>query len=329
MTDHDDDAIVHGRMLVTASVWDEDPAWFEDMCRRAPSVSVSVNRDADREKASQRTDAWGCTWRYPGRYLAGQVVEHPLDDWSKLDAWVAPSPDDHCDWAAYARDAAAARAAGGHPSAGAEHGFLYLRLTYLRGFENFMMDVAEGRPELERLRDLVADYWLAVVRRQLAHGARIMKCGDDLGHQDALPISPQDWRRLLKPAFRRIFDACHDAGARVYLHTDGWILDIIPDLIEIGVDVLNAQDLVNGVDNLARLARGRVDIDLDIDRQAITAFGTPAEIDAHIGHCVRTLGSPRGGLDLIFGAYPGTPRQNIAQVALSMEAYRDHWVGPS
>ena len=207
-----------------------------------------------------------------------------------------------------------------------EHGFLYLRLTYLRGFENFMVDVGEKRRELKELIRMVANYWCEVVKRWIDLGVEIIYFGDDLGHQNSLPISPSSWRELIKPPYKRIFSLCRENGVEVYLHTDGYIVDIIPDLIECGVSILNPKDLVNGLDNLRRLAKGKVCIDLDIDRQKITAFGDPDEIDLHILKCVKTLGSPTGGLMLIYGAYQGTPKENIAQVIISMERYHDWWV---
>ena len=131
---------------------------------------------------------------------------------------------------------------------------------------------------------------------------------------------------LIKPAYAKLFAQVRSAGAKVYLHTDGYILDIIPDLIECGVTILNPQDLVNGLDQLAETAKGRVHIDLDIDRQSVTVFGTPLEIDAHIRRCVETLGSRDGGLSLVYGAYPGTPPENVAAVIRGMQVYSDMWM---
>lgn len=74
--------------------------------------------------------------------------------------------------------------------------------------------------------------------------------------------------------------------------------------------VLNLQDLVNGVDWIRDTYRGKLCIELDIDRQSITVFGTPAEVDALIRMEVEKLSCPDGGLMMIFGLYPGTPLKN-------------------
>jgi hypothetical protein len=105
------------------------------------------------------------------------------------------------------------------------------------------------------------------------------------------------------------------------MHSDGNIRDLADDLVAGGVDVLNLQDLVNGVDWIAANLKGRVCIDLDVDRQHVTRFGTAGQIDALIREEVEKLGSPEGGLMLIYGLYPGTPMENVKAVMDAMERY--------
>ena len=79
------------------------------------------------------------------------------------------------------------------------------------------------------------------------------------------------------------------------------------------------------MEKLKKIAKGKLKIDLDIDRQRITVFSGPGEIDDHIKKCVKILGSPKGGLSLTYGVYPGTPGENIEAVIKSMEKYYDYW----
>ncbi len=318
--------LVPAGVSINYTIWEAHCERLERLEAECPHVRLGGKNAKDSPRAGEHKsrDAWGCLWHFPGQYLDGVVVEHPLADWEAMDAWTPPSPDERV--ARAQADAKAARQEDRRLSVGMEHGFLFLRLTYLRGFENFMVDVAEDHPKLYELRDIVTEYWLAIVRAYLEAGATHVGGGDDLGLQDRLPISPPAWRKLLKPAFTRIFSLAREYEASVYLHTDGCIVDIIPDLIEAGVSCLNPQDLVNGLDNLARLAKGKIDINLDIDRQKITVFGTPEEIDAHIKTCIQTLGSPQGGLSLTYGVYPGTPVENLEAAVRAMERYRTLWV---
>jgi hypothetical protein len=115
------------------------------------------------------------------------------------------------------------------------------------------------------------------------------------------------------------------AGALVHMHSDGDIRALADDLLDCGVDVLNLQDLVNGVDWIAAHLKGRVCIDLDIDRQSVTRFGTPGQIDRLLREEVSTLGSRCGGLTMIYGLYPGVPLENAQAVAQAMDHYATYF----
>jgi len=322
----DGDGIVRSRVSITYPVWKrygEKLDWLEGF---SPHVSVGISRSPSHKAYSESTDRWGCHWIYPLEALDGQCIGHPIASWSDLARYKPPDPDDFTDWGKAKENVERAKSQGGVAWGHTDHGFIYLRLTYLRGFENFMLDVAEGRPELDELIGIVENYWFEVVKRWVEIGVDAIGFGDDLGLQHSLPISPDSWRRYIKPPYKRIFSYCRSNGVHVSLHTDGYIVDIIPDLIECGVSILNPQDLVNGLDNIRRLAKGKVFINLDIDRQKITVFGTPGEVDAHIFNCIRTLGSPKGGLSLIWGVYPPTPIESIESAARAMDRYATYWV---
>jgi uroporphyrinogen decarboxylase len=93
------------------------------------------------------------------------------------------------------------------------------------------------------------------------------------------------------------------------------------DLIDGGVEAINLQGLVNGIDWIADKFSGKVCMDLDIDRQKITPFGTPAQIEALIREEVEKIGAPEGGLMMTYGLYPELPVENIKAVMDPMERY--------
>ena len=318
--------MVSCRVAVNFTIWEQHEERLLQLQQDCPHLSIGGRDGGSSPRAVEHKwrDAWGCLWHFPGMGLDGQVVEHALASWERMDTWEPPSAAERVD--AIRKQAAQRESGAAVEQASTEHGFIVLRLTYLRGFENFMVDVAREDPGLFELRDRLVEYWHTVIQARLDCGATHVGAADDLGFQDRLPISPAAWRKLLKPAYARIFGAARERGATVSLHTDGYILDIIPDLIEVGVTTLNPQDFVNGLDNLARLAKGQVHINLDIDRQSVTVFGTPGEIDAHIRNGVETLGSPEGGLSMIWGVNPGTPIENIEAGVRAMEKYRSRWV---
>lgn len=291
------------------ATWSRYREELENLIIRHPIIFGEQNKNPDRNydefggtyAEGEHIDNWGCVWK---NIFGGQdalVVGHPLDDWSKLDSYVPPS------------------------SGGLPHGFMYMRLYYLRGFENFMMDLVEEPPQLHKLIDMVLNYNMSELQKILAGKPKIIHFGDDLGIQHSLPMSPEDWRKYLKPCFARIFGACRKAGAHVYLHTDGHILEIIPDLIECGVTVLNPQIRANTLDGLVKMCKGKVAVNLDLDRQ-LFPFCTPADIDEHVREAITKLGSKEGGLMLVASCGPEVPLENIEALCLAMEKYRFYLV---
>jgi uroporphyrinogen-III decarboxylase len=95
------------------------------------------------------------------------------------------------------------------------------------------------------------------------------------------------------------------------MHSDGDIKTLTSDLLRLPIQVLNIQDRVNGLDWIAQNLKGRVALDLDIDRQHITPTGTPTEIREYLREVLKKLYDPAGGLILTFGLYPGTPIENV------------------
>jgi uroporphyrinogen-III decarboxylase len=168
---------------------------------------------------------------------------------------------------------------------------------------------------------MVLNYNMREVEKTLANKPKIVHFGDDLGNQTSLPMSPEHFRKYLKPCYKKIFGACRDAGAHVYLHSDGHILEIIDDLIECGVTVLNPQIRANTLDGLVEKCKGKVAVNLDLDRQ-LFPFCTPEEIDEHVREAVVKLGSKEGGLMLTAECEPDVPLENIEAICQALEKYR-------
>jgi uroporphyrinogen decarboxylase len=284
-----------------------------------------VDRSPSRPAGSEWTDSWGCHWFYPIESHDGLCNRHPIASWSDLKNYTPPDPEKYTDWKQAKTNIENAKLQDRVTHGGTDHGFIFLRLTYLRGFNNSMLDFAEGLPELDELIGIVENYWFSVIKRWVELGVDSIGFGDDLGLQTSLPISPTAWRKYIKPSYQRILSYCRSHGVYTSLHSDGYIVDIIPDLIDCGISRLNPQDLVNGLDNLEKLAKGKVYINLDIDRQNLMVFGKPEEIDAHIFNCIKTLGSPKGGLNFIWYAFPPTPPENIKSAAIAMAKYATYW----
>ena len=134
-------------------------------------------------------------------------------------------------------------------------------------------------------------------------------------------ISPTLFRQYIKPIYQQILEPVRQAGKIIHMHSDGDIRTLADDILEGGVDVINLQDRINGIDWIAEKFRGNTCVDLDIDRQKLTPFGTPKEIDDYIRYCTQTVGSKKGGLMMIYGLYPGVPLENVKALMDAMTRY--------
>ena len=276
-------------------------------------------------ESTRHTDCWGTVWDSVERGLSSLPVEYPLTDWAKLDGYRPPDPmtedvfGPREPWPTIRARMAEAKARGDLAAGGGlQHGFMYLRLYYLRGFEELMVDIATDEPRLKRLIAMVEGFNSAVIDKYVELGAEYLGFGDDLGLQRSLPMSPAAWRRYIKPSYWRMFQPCRRRDLPIFLHTDGHVLEIIADLIETGVRIINPQVRANGLDGLRQAARGKMAIKLDLDRQ-LFPFATPSQIEDHIGECFEALHMPEGGLLFIAEVAPDIPLANIDAICTALE----------
>jgi len=280
-----------------------------------------------RRKGTLLTDEWGCVWRFEVDGLAGQVVRNPLKDWSRLGRFEPPDPElglpsegnPMISWEAVEEAIANRKQEGALVAASMPHGFMFMRLHYLRGFANLMKDFATDEPRLQELIDIVTRYNLDLVKRLVGMGVDVVSFGDDLGLQDRMPISQTKFRKYIFPSYCTTFNEVRRSGARVYLHSDEHIMEVIDDIIESGVSVINLQDKVNGVENIARKCKGRVAVNLDIDRQWLLPFGKPEDIEREVTREIRVLGSRRGGLMMQPELNIDVPLENIEAILQTLE----------
>ncbi len=245
------------------------------------------------------TDEWGCVWSNLEEGMESIVTGHPVKTRDAIRTLKIPDNRD-----------------GRLP-----HGLMYLRLLDLRGFEEAMIDFAEESEELQILIDKVLTYNLIQLDVALPSMGEIVYLGDDLGIQHGLAIGAEKWRKYLKPCFRQLFQKVRQSGRYLYMHTDGCIHEIIPDLFECGASMINPQFSANGLDNLVRVCKGKIPIDLDLDRQ-LFPFATPSQLQSHVADCVEALYLPEGGLSLRVELNYDVPIENMAALFDALRQYR-------
>ncbi|MCP4451981.1 MAG: hypothetical protein GY809_10995 [Planctomycetes bacterium] len=275
-------------------------------------------------------DGWGCVWETCVEGIVGTVTQHPLSDWDDLTQFTVPNPDRDSgkgpvDWQAMGDRMQQARASGELTMGGLRHGHTFQTLMDIRGYENLLFDMHDHHRNLDQLISQVEAFNLAIVEKYIDLGVQWMCYPEDLGMQNGPMISPNMFRRFIRPSYQRLMKPARDAGCIIHMHSDGCIHDLVDDLVDEGVHAINLQDLVNGIDWIKEKLAGRVCIDLDIDRQQITTFGTPQQIDALIREEVTKLGSRAGGLMMIYGLYPNVPLENVKALMDAMERYAHYY----
>ena len=170
----------------------------------------------------------------------------------------------------------------------------------LRGYERMLTDFSLNPDLAEEILDIPYQYHLTAAKKLTEMGVDMIWIGDDVGAQDSMIISPKMWRKFFKP---RMANFIADIKAinpklQVAYHSDGNIYPIIPDLIEIGLDVLNpVQPASMDPEKLKADFGDRLCFWGSIDEQHTLPFGSPADVKQEVEHRLATLGR-NGGLIL-------------------------------
>lgn len=277
-------------------------------------------------KGAPFTDDFGCTWESSMEGMTGLVTHHPLANLEDFASYRFPDPE-KCmgigpiNWDRFRVDAVAAKSRGELTVGKLRHGHTFLQLCDICGYENLLYAMADEEPVLDELLRGISDFNCTLIEEFLKADVDMVKIPEDLGMQVGPMLSPDQFCQYIKPGYQRMMKLVRDAGKIVHMHSDGDIRLLADEIIDGGCQVLNLQDLVNGIDWIAENLKGNVCIELDVDRQKVTYGGTTQEIDALIREEVEKLSAPEGGLMMIYGLYPGTSLENAEAVANALEKY--------
>jgi len=270
---------------------------------RQPYIGPPLERAAD----GSWTDAWGVR-RRPVAYRSGSYDEiclHPLAglrDASELGAYPWPRPE-WWDAAGLQREIDQLDSQGSYAIALEEFGDpggIFEIAWYLRGMEQFLIDLATGPDIAFEIMRRVADFYLGMLERVMhAAGSRIelIWTSDDIAHQHGRLISLRTWTELVAPHHARLNRRIHELGARVMYHSCGAVRPFIPGLVEIGVDVLDVlQFSAAGMDPAEiKAAFGeRLAFHGGMDVQSTLPFGTAEEVARVTRERIRVLGAGGG-----------------------------------
>ena len=256
-------------------------------------------------------DEWGCVFTNVHGGVIGEV-KAPLvveDDWS--DAGKVHIPEEFLSF-----DIAQVNAS----CAGKRDKFLmagccprpFEQLQFIRGTANLYMDLLDPPLRMLAFLEEMHDFYCRLLRKWAQTDVDALNFMDDWGSQNDLLISPKLWERFFQPMYRDYIDIAHAHGKKIFMHSDGNTLRILPRLIDLGLDAINTQIFCIGVGKLAPF-RGKITFWGEIDRQRLLPQGTLQEIDEAVQSVYATLWQDGGAIaQCEFGA--GANPENVYRV---------------
>lgn len=168
--------------------------------------------------------------------------------------------------------------------------------SFIRGFDNFLMDFYLEPENVSRLLDVVFGTEEQLIRKCAEAGFDGIYLADDWGTQNSLLINPELIREHFIPRYKKQVDLAHSLGMDVMLHSCGYIIDIIDDLILAGFDVINpGQANLNGIEKLGERFAGKMAFGCPVGYQTTAIKGTPQDLESEILSYLKYLNTDKGG----------------------------------
>ncbi len=307
-----------------------------DMKNISPRSSASFNIVVEEMGEYTRFfDEFQIGWRMPkegGWYY--DMYDHPLQGEvtaADIDAYRFPDASDPVRFAGLRE--AAIRVANeeqravvfGNISAG-----IFELYTWLRGYKAAYTEWAEDPKQASHLMGRILEMQMAYWEKALpilGDVIDVAQCADDVAGQNGMLISPRSYRKLLKPLHKELFDYIHaHTKAKIFFHSCGAVRAIIPDLIEVGVDILNpVQVSATGMDSAELKREYGKDITFwggGVDTQRVFGTGTPQEVREEVKRRVTDL-MPGGGFifNTVHNIQGNVPPENIMAMWDALQEY--------
>jgi uroporphyrinogen decarboxylase len=205
---------------------------------------------------------------------------------------------------------------------------IFIQLWYFRGLEQILIDLVAWPDFVQALIERIMAFRIEHLRRILAVAegrADILQLADDYGVQNGPFMSPALWRRFFAPHLQLMAKMAHEAGLKVFLHCDGGIRPLIPDLIKLGIDILNPiQPGAAGMDpsGLKRDFGDALCFHGGIDTQSTLPFGSKDDIIAEVRARFEILGE--GGGYILAPVHTVEPDVPIESLLTVYSAAKEH-----
>ncbi len=220
-------------------------------------------------------DEFGCIWQSITSTV-GEVKRPAIDGWESLEHLSIP---DFGDDSRYEGVREMVKKNPDKFIVGSLGFLMFENMHHVRGLVDLLCDFYLEPQNVAKLMEMLIDHNLSIVDAYSQCGVHALIGFDDWGLQDRLIISPELWREWFKPAYKTIIDRVHDKEMKFIMHSCGYIIDILPDLIEIGVDVMQLDQQNNmGLEKLIPACSGKICMYCPLDIQA-TPQSSPMELE--------------------------------------------------
>jgi uroporphyrinogen decarboxylase len=274
-------------------------------------------------------DDWGCIWAKTEVKNMGQVVGHPLEDWSALSNYKPPDPKNPF---YFARIDDEIKDAGDRYVVLTSHFNLIERMHMLHGFDKTLMDFYLEPEKIHQLLDMILAYKIEHINeaaRRFGDRVHGLFLTDDWGTQNNTFISPDLFKEFFFDRYTQLFNTIHSHGWHVILHSCGRVNNFVPFFIEVGADVLNMQQpRAYGIQELGSAYAGKTCFLTTVDIQATLPRENPDDVRKEARELVKYWSTPAGGFIVFnYGDSEGIGvSDNIAEVMFK-EFYdlRNYW----
>jgi len=250
----------------------------DDLVTAPPFYGEPLKTAGDAYLPGMFVDEWGCVFENRQRGIIGEVKEPLLRRW--LDWKKVRIPRERLSVNVRKVNEFCRRSDKFVLAGGAVRPFE--QLQFIRGPINLYLDLAERPQELFLLLEQMHKFYCEELEIWASTDVDGLYFADDWGSQNSLLVSPGLWREMFKPLYKNYIDIAHDHGKFAFMHTDGYVTDILPDLVDLELDALNAQLFCMDIEDLGSRFSGDIAFWGEIDRQYLLPFGTPDEVRAAV-----------------------------------------------
>jgi uroporphyrinogen decarboxylase len=273
-------------------------------------------------------DAWGIKWGKNPYYY--DMIAHPLDNLSigDLDEYPWPDPKDPARYEGLREEVRDAFQTTDYALvADPIGGGIFECAWWLRGFEKFIVDMYKNPDFAQALLDKVLALYMEFYSRYLdevGDYVQVVELGDDVGAQNGPIMSPALLRKYIKPRWKKLYDLMRSkTKAKIFHHSCGSIYPFIPDLIEVGVDILNPiQPLAANMDigKIKEQFGDKLTLHGGVDIQRVLPLGTPNDVAEEVKRVIRSA-AHNGGY-ILAGAHNIQPDSPVDNIVTLLEAAR-------